>query len=224
MTTPPVRTAIFIAACFFLNAGCDTPQGADALARLLPRVSVRGPGFGGSFRVPSDALKSSKLKFQEAVLRNDISRATRHLNPRYVDAPIKGYPPVFYAAARGQTAMVKMLVSNGASAKRLFTGRSLAYVAASFGHSETAEQLVRMGGGTRGDVSYGKSVYAANSRAQRQRVQAGTQLALVFLAAMLSGLSDSSSSGPWDPFGGISERQYKNAQKGYLSLSEIGPF
>lgn len=151
-------------------------------------------GFGGrvggvQLHIPAAAVnelfKPSILKFQESVLKNDVERAERWVKPEYVNTPIKGYPPVYYAAARGETDMLDMLTKHGALVTRKFDGRSLAYVAAANGHPDTAEELVGMGGGTSKDVANGRAMYAENSARQRKEQQVVTTAALTFLAAAM---------------------------------------
>lgn len=168
----------------FSNVGCDTPEGANALARALPRIKINGLGFNGSLGVPTEALKSSKLKFQEAVVRGDATAATRHIKAIYVNQTIKGLPPVCYAAMNGNTAMILLLARHGANLHQRIRDKSLAYVAAAYGHNKAAEELITLGGGSTGDLRRGHALYAENQAAARRQAAEFSAAASRFLQSL----------------------------------------
>jgi hypothetical protein len=172
---------------FLIALGLGQPFLTSSKAQFNIRIGGRGGNF--QFNVPNGAInelfKPSILKFQESVLKNDVERAERWVKPEYVNTPIKGYPPVYYAAARGETDMLDMLTKHGARVSRKFDGKSLAYVAAANGHPNTAEALVDMGGGTSNDIARGRVLYAENSARQRKEQQVMTAVGLSFLAAAI---------------------------------------
>lgn len=187
------------------------------------RIRIGGRGFNFRGNIPAAALaemfKPGKLKFQESVLRGDVARASRYVKQQFVNEPIKGYPPLFYAAIHGNTPMVRMLMHNGASVKRRYQGGSIAYIAASNGHPGTARYLVDQGGGKTEDIAQGRALYAENSERQRKQTQALTVLALGVVVAALAASSDSgySTSSPSESYDFDRDRQnenYKAEQKG----------
>ena len=173
---------IIAAAGFFTGLACNSSQA---------QIHLGLGGRGGAFQIniPSSVtnewFKPSILKFQESVVKDDVERAERWVKPEYVNTPFKGFPPVFYAAAHGNTGMLEMLTRHGARVTHRFDGKSLAYVAAANGHPDTANALVDMGGGTSRDVANGRVLYAENSARQRREQQVMTTAALTFLAAAM---------------------------------------
>jgi hypothetical protein len=108
--------------------------------------------------LPGGATDSA---FASAVTRNSISGVMRTCSPRNASVPIRGVPPMAYAAGFGNEDMIDVLYNNGASLNvRNPRGQSLAYLAASNGHRSTANKLVKLGSGSSADVSRGSSEYA----------------------------------------------------------------
>jgi hypothetical protein len=198
--------ALLLVLNLFADTGCDTPQGASALSETVStgagvlagaligrghntaQSAAVGGAIGyavGHLLANTSVFKSRKLNFQEAVMNGDVSKARHYVDARNIDEPIKNYPPVYYAAVRGDTGMLEMLASNGATIHRHFNGRSLAYNAAVYGHVDTAEEAVSLGAGTMQDVRQGGSVYAANEREQQQMEREGCAVAITFLAAAI---------------------------------------
>jgi hypothetical protein len=194
-----------IPACL-LTAGCDTPEGARGAATVAgagagaltgfllggrrngPAAALFGAALGATLanRYASGLFTSRKLRFQEAVIHGDVQRARRNFDPVYLNASIKGYPPVFYAAIQGNTDMAEFLIRFGASLNFRYSGKSLAFVAASYGYSETGKVFAKYGGGTISDVGAGHSLYAANQEQQRQQEKEMAAAAFTFLAYAIS--------------------------------------
>jgi hypothetical protein len=196
-----IRAGALAALCGMLNVGCDTPEGARAVAGLLPRINVSGPGFGyRSFGVPPEAFMSARLRFQTAVVHGDVSAASRYIKPEWAGAPIKGYPPVYYAAATGNPSMIRLLVRNGASVRGSYGGHSLAYVAAAFGHAGAANEISQLGGGSHSDVARGHALFAQGQEMQRKQAAMLFAGALLFLNAAAHSSAGSS--------GGYSDQQH----------------
>lgn len=175
-----------------LTTGCESEAGAQFFADLVPQIHYSGPGGSRTFRVPASAFYSPTLKFKEAVVKNDVRTAARHIKPNLVEGSINGFSPIYYAAINGSTSMIGLLVRNGASLKRRFDGRSLAYIAASHGHFSTASELTSMGAGTDRDIAQGRSLYAQNAAIQRQQAAVFTAAAIAFLDAAIRTSSHSS--------------------------------
>ena len=179
-------------------------------------IGIAGRGFNLQGNIPSekiaDLFKSGELRFQESVLQGDVRRAERWVKPEFVDAPIKGLPPVYFASAQGNTAMVELLAKNGANMKCRFNHKSLAFVAAYYGHSTTANALVALHGGEEEDVSKGHALYAANEAEHRREAKVATALALGAVVAMIESSSSSSSSshsGPSDDDNSAAANYYR---------------
>ena len=151
-----------------------------------------GGYYGGARRVNiplGELFKSGKLRFQESVLKGDVERAARWVKPEFVDDPIKGAPPICYAAARGNARMVTLLVRNGAGIRRKYHGKSLVYIAAFYGQLRTAQTLIDLGGGTMADLIEGRAVYVKNAERQRAYAIAATGAALLLVGAMINSQS-----------------------------------
>jgi hypothetical protein len=126
------------------------------------------------------------------VIRGNLSRTRRYYNPAYVNAPIKGHPPVYYAVINGHDSVVKFLLANGAKKSYRAAGRSLAYHAARSGDRPLGVYLASVGAGTSADVSNGTAQYAANQRGIREQNEAIAAAALTVIGAMFSGDGGSS--------------------------------
>jgi hypothetical protein len=231
--------------CITTNTGCETTQGAQGVATVLGAAAGAAGGYfigqrkgrgvegaiaGGlmgaalSRRYAAGAFKSRQLKFQEAVLKGRTRDANRYVDAKYVNTSIKGHTPIFYAAAQGNTAMVQLLVRNGASLRDRSSGGSLAYVAAAYGYGDTARVLADLGGGTRADVARGSNVYAANREERRRQAQATNAVALAFIGAMMSSSASGGSSGndsPYSQYDGVQIQNRADAAAG-RSLSYPG--
>jgi hypothetical protein len=200
-------------ACISVFPGCESAEDARALGTAIGaavggtagyaidrrhgngvRGAVAGAGFGaalGNLIGGSKLFKARRLLFQEAVVRGDLSDARRYVQTKFVNDSIKGFPPIYYAAVRGDSSMARLLVRNGASVSLRVGGKSLAFTAAAYGHPETASTLIQLGGGTTADIRDGRARYVANAAFQRRQAAAANALALSFLVAALQ-----SSSGP----------------------------
>lgn len=100
--------------------------------------------------------------FASAVTRNNLRGVMANVTPRNASVPIRGVPPMVYAASHGNEDMIDVLYNNGASLNvRNPRGQSLAYLAASNGHRSTASKLVALGSGSSSEVSRGSSEYQA---------------------------------------------------------------
>ncbi|MBE2283608.1 MAG: ankyrin repeat domain-containing protein [Prosthecobacter sp.] len=98
--------------------------------------------------------------FASAVTRNNVTGVMRTCTPRNAAMPIRGIPPMAYAAGHGNEGMIDVLYNNGASIHvRNPRGQSLAYLAAANGHRSTAGKLVKLGSGTSADVAEGTRQY-----------------------------------------------------------------
>ena len=100
--------------------------------------------------------------FASAVTSNSINGVMRNCTPRNASLPIRGVPPIAYAAGFGNEDMIDVIYNNGASLNvRNPRGQSLAYLAAASGHRSTANKLVKLGSGSSADVSCGSFEYDA---------------------------------------------------------------
>lgn len=137
---------------------------------------------------------ATDIAFASSVTRNNLSGVMRTCTPRNASVPIRGVPPMVYAASFGNEDMIDVLYNNGASLRvRNPKGESLAYLAASNGHRSTANKLVKLDSGSWGDVSRGSSEYAA----RRAREQAAERK----LASERAKASKSSGSSKYDDGG-----------------------
>jgi hypothetical protein len=206
MNATTIKVTALSVSCACLFSACDSVEGARFAQSFAPRFYVYGPGFHRTFEVPVETFMSPRLKFQTAVVKGDVAAARHNLQQSWVEAPIHGAPPIYYAAISGNSAMIRLLVENGASVGTRPGGRSLAYLAAANGHPGTAAELAEMGGGTSGDIDRGKALYAENAARQRRQVAAIAAGVLLLLdAASRSGPA----SGPSNNVGGsgMSESQ-----------------
>jgi hypothetical protein len=216
-SSPPKSAIAFVlilSQCLF-NTGCDTPEGARTVATFAGAGTGAAAGFlaggrrngvfgaiTGAFvgatianRYGSGLFMSRKLRFEEDVIKGDVQNARRNFDPAYVNAKFKGYPPIFYAAIRGDDEMVSFLIREGASLSYRANGNSLAFVAASYGHRETGRILASHGGGSISDADAGDELYAENSERQRQQERVMDTAAIAFLATAISQEESSSQGG-----------------------------
>lgn len=223
----PTLNLLLALALLATGSGCATESGArnaataagaatGAVVGLLKggrrnglAGALAGAAVGATLarQYGSGLFKSGELKFQEAVLKGDTAGAARHVDARFVNTSINGFPPLYYAAVHGDTEMVNLLVQHGASVHVHPGGKSLAYHAAAFGFTHTGERLVSLGGGNSSDVSAGKTQYAIQSEQQRRQARLATAAALAMITMALQS-SASSGDDYWDGAHGAEHRYY----------------
>ncbi|PTY01428.1 hypothetical protein DB346_12990 [Verrucomicrobia bacterium LW23] len=216
--------------------GCDTVGGAQLASDATFGAIGTGAGYAvseatgepwagvavglGIFAISRLAnakrlFYSPQLKFQEAVLRGNTVGVEKYASSSYIDKPINGMPPVFYAAINNDSQMLQLLVRRGARMSGRYSGRSLAYVVATYGQRSTANLVVRLGGGTPRDVSDGWAAYVAYQRQQDEYRRMRQALAMQYVMTQLR-CSDYSGPAP----GGCDEYQQDAQRYGGISDAE----
>lgn len=150
---------------------------------------------GSRFRLPSaqaGASETAQASFstqpggpRSARCTRQRHRATHQLFPLPASPhgwPARQTPPPGSAF----TAIVQLLVRNGAAVHGRYGGQSLAWHAAAYGHPGTAEALGACGGGTAGDIARGQARYAQNVAEQRRQAAILLGAAVLFIAAASS--------------------------------------
>ena len=85
---PPKTIQVIVAVGFFTSFGAGPCSGQF---RININNGYHPYSSGANVHVNLQELfKSSKLKFQEGVLKGDTDRAARYVKPEYVDDPIRG--------------------------------------------------------------------------------------------------------------------------------------
>lgn len=159
--------------------GCAYPGGSGQFVKTYGTGPYRTVRFDDdmSAKLLTFNLAPRDEKFAQSVKAGDVALAAKYVSPSNVNKFINNAPPIAYAAATGNGAMVEMLVANG-SRLTFRQGRenALPTLAAAFGHTTLANKLVRMGAGSNADVAYGMEVYAksqARNRHNQQMAEAG---------------------------------------------------